>query len=62
MRKGSLACYNGHEIRFITVMLQSCPSYTSIESITNTGQSVVINNSLVFTLACLRDPFYYCYV
>ena len=35
MKNGSFACYNEHEIRFLTVGLQSCLSYTPIESISN---------------------------
>ena len=38
--KGSFACYIGHGIRFATVMLQGCLSYTPI-----VGQSVNTNNS-----------------
>ena len=33
----SCACYFGHKIRFITVMLQSCLSYTPLESISKIG-------------------------
>ena len=32
-KNGSFTRYNGHEIRFITFMLQSSLSYTPIESI-----------------------------
>ena len=39
-KKGSFTHYNRHEIRFITVMLQSWLSYTPVER-----QSVAINNS-----------------
>ena len=31
------ACYNGHEIRFTAVMVQSCLSYTPVESISKIG-------------------------
>ena len=35
MKKCSFACYNGHEIIFITVMLQGCLSYNPLDSISN---------------------------
>ena len=38
MKKGSFACYSGHEIRSSTVMLQSCLSYTPIDSKSNVGK------------------------
>ena len=37
MKKGSIACYDGHKITLITVMLQGCVSYTPIDSISNIG-------------------------
>ena len=39
MKKGSFACYSGHEIRSrSTVMLQSCLSYTPIDRKSNVGK------------------------
>ena len=38
MKKSSFACYSGHEIRSSTVMLQSCLSYTPIDSKSNVGK------------------------
>ena len=35
--KGSFACYNGQEFRFVTVMLHGCLSYTPIDSRSNIG-------------------------
>ena len=32
MKKGSFACYSGHEIRSSTVMLQSCLSYSNTDN------------------------------
>ena len=43
-KKGSFSSYKGHEIRFITVMLQKCLSYTPIDSII-LEQSVNTNNN-----------------
>ena len=45
MKRGSFACYSGHEIRSSTVLLQSCLSYTPIDSKSNVlGKYVDTNN------------------
>ena len=38
MKKGSFACYSGHEIRSSTVMSQSCLSYSNTDSKSNVGK------------------------